>query len=96
MTNRRDSHPTDLRLNRILDPRHPLCKEDLVWMLDYIKKKVADGDPCIKDLPQPRLLDAFNRFAEAAMLLIHHRPAGDQEIDRLRTWLTESIRGSGR
>jgi hypothetical protein len=85
-------NPSQKRLNQILDPSHPLCKEDVVWVLELIKKKVADGDPAYSDLPQPQLLKHFSCFAEAAMLLIHHRPGGDQEIGRLRLWLAESVR----
>ncbi|CAM4255145.1 hypothetical protein L1N82_01050 [Paenibacillus tarimensis] len=85
-------HPADKRLQQILNPDHPLCKEDVIWMLDYIKKKVADGDPVLSDLPQPQLLKTFSYFAEAAMLLIHRRPGSEQEINRLRSQLTESVR----
>ena len=31
---------TEQKLKQILDPEHPLCREDVVWMLGYIKKKV--------------------------------------------------------
>lgn len=80
------------RLTQLLDPSHPLCKEDVIWALEYIKKKVAEGDPALLDQPQPQLLKTFSCFAEAAMLLIHRRPAGDHEADRLRGWLSESLR----
>ena len=86
-------HPADKRIRQILDPAHPICKDDVIWLLDAIKKKVADGDPAISDLPQPQLLMQFRYFAEAAMLLIHRRPNADQEIDRLRFVLSETIRG---
>lgn len=85
-------HPADIRIDRIRDPEYPLCKDDVIWMLDAIKKKVADGDPAISDLPQPQLLMHFRYFAEAAMLLIHRRPNADQEIDRLRFVLSDAAR----
>lgn len=85
-------NPSQQRISKLMDPSHPLCKEDVIWVLEVIKKKVADGDPKYSDLPQPQLLKQFSCFAEAAMLLIHRRPGGDQEIDRLRLWLTESVR----
>ncbi|EXX88145.1 hypothetical protein BG53_02160 [Paenibacillus darwinianus] len=85
-------HEADKRLSQILDPDRPLCKEDAVWVLEYMKKKVADGDPIISDLPRPQLLQMFICFAEAAMVLIHRRPGGEKEIVRLRSWLTESVR----
>ncbi len=30
---------TDLKLQQILDSSTPLCKEDIVWMLEFIKKR---------------------------------------------------------
>ncbi|HUC93360.1 MAG TPA: hypothetical protein VMS09_15285 [Paenibacillus sp.] len=88
-------HAPDKRLNQILDPDRPFCKEDAVWVLEFMKKKVADGDPIVSDLPRPQLLQTFSCFAEAAMVLIHRRPGGEKEIDRLRSWLTESVRETG-
>lgn len=86
-------HPTDQRIRTILDPEHPLCRDDVVWMLGYIKKKVADEDPAFMDLSQPRLLKNFLYFAEAAMALIQRRHCSDQEADRLREWLREASHG---
>ncbi|MGM0879484.1 MAG: hypothetical protein ACQEXQ_00380 [Bacillota bacterium] len=86
-------HQTQKRLNRILDPDHPLTREDVVWILEYIKKKVADEDPALMDLSQPRLLQNFHFFAEAAMSLIHRRHYCDQEADRLRDWLRQAAFG---
>ncbi|MDF2718464.1 MAG: hypothetical protein K0R28_5389, partial [Paenibacillus sp.] len=48
--------PPDRRLEQILSPNHPLCKDDVVWVLEFVKKKVAEQDPRLLDLPQPRLL----------------------------------------
>ncbi|WP_442950696.1 hypothetical protein [Paenibacillus sp. 32O-W] len=86
------SYPVRLRLDRLLAPDYPLCRDDVVWVLDYIKKKVAGEDPALLDLPQPRLLRNYRLFAEAAMLLIHRRPGNEQEIDRLRLLLAEAVR----
>ncbi|MGO4346281.1 hypothetical protein AB4Z45_12410 [Paenibacillus sp. MCAF9] len=88
-----DQSPTQKRFNRILDPDHPLCREDVVWMLEFIKKKVADEDPALKDLTQPRLLQNFHFFAEAAMSLIHRRHYSNQEADRLRDCLRQAAYG---
>lgn len=84
-------NPIAARLERILDPAHPLCKDDIVWVLEFIKKKVADKDPALLDLSQPRLLNNFHSFAEIAMLLIHRSSYG--ETERLRTWLYEAAHG---
>ncbi|CAM3955256.1 hypothetical protein L1N85_00255 [Paenibacillus alkaliterrae] len=86
-------HPTQRRIKSILDPEHPICREDVVWMLEFIKKKVADEDPALMDLSQPRLMQNFHFFAEAAMSLIHRRHYCDQEADRLRDWLRQAAFG---
>lgn len=86
-------HPTEKRINRILDPAHPLCRSDVIWMLEFIKKKVADEDPALLDLSQPRLMQNFLFFAEAAMSLIHRRHYSAQEADRLRDWLRQAAFG---
>jgi hypothetical protein len=62
-------------------------------MLEFIKKKVADEDPALLDLSQPRLMQNFHFFAEAAMSLIHRRHYCAQEADRLRDWLRQAAYG---
>ncbi|CAM3652860.1 Dehydrogenase [Marinicrinis lubricantis] len=81
------------RLNRIFDPYSALCKEDVLWILDYVKKRVADEDPKLLALSQPRLLKNFHYFAEIAMMLIHQRSVFDQELDRIKLWLQEALYG---
>ncbi|GFN32037.1 hypothetical protein [Paenibacillus xylaniclasticus] len=81
-----------IRVNRLLDNSYPLCREDVIWILEYIKKKVADEDPKLLDLSQPHLLKMFHSFAEASMSLIQ-RKHGDYEIDRLRRWLKDAVDG---
>lgn len=84
---------TDLKLDQIMDPTRPLCKEDVVWMLELIKKKVAEQDPKLLELSQPRLLENFRYFAEIALMLIHRRNVFDQDTDRLKCWLSEASFG---
>ncbi|WP_127531472.1 hypothetical protein [Paenibacillus kobensis] len=81
-----------VRVNRLLDNSYPLCREDVIWILEYIKKKVADEDPKLLDLSQPHLLKMFHSFAEASMSLIQ-RKHGDHEVDRLRRWLKDAVDG---
>lgn len=81
------------RIQRILHPNHALKRDDVVWVLDYIKKKVADKDPALAVLPQPRLIENFYYFAEVAMMLIHRNPFYDQECDRLKQYLMEALYG---
>lgn len=85
--------PSGHKLDQILDPQHPLCKDDVVWLLEYIKKKVAEEDPDLLDLSQPRLLKNFRYFAELSMLMINRRPFFDQDADRLRKWISEATHG---
>ncbi|UJF35234.1 hypothetical protein [Paenibacillus hexagrammi] len=81
------------KLEQILHPSHPLCRDDVVWILEFIKKKVAEEDPQLQDLSQPRLMRNFRYFAEVAMMLIHRRNGFDQEADRLKMWLREAAYG---
>ncbi|CAH1206997.1 hypothetical protein PAECIP111893_02668 [Paenibacillus plantiphilus] len=81
------------RINKILHPDYPLCRDDVVWMLEYIKKKVADEAPELLSLPQPRLLRNFQSFAEASMILIKQRSGCSHEADRLRACLSEAMSG---
>ncbi|ULL19951.1 hypothetical protein DVH26_25235 [Paenibacillus sp. H1-7] len=81
------------KLEQIMDPAHSLCREDVVWILEYIKKKVAEEDPHLMDLSQPRLLQNFRYFAEISLMLIQRRNGFDQEADRLQTWIAEASFG---
>ena len=85
--------PPNTRLEQILHPNHTLCKDDVVWVLEYVKKKVAEQDPRLLNLPQPRLLKNFQHFAEAATMLLGRRPTCAGEADRLRIALLEAAHG---
>ncbi|MCZ8520262.1 MULTISPECIES: hypothetical protein [Paenibacillus] len=85
--------PAGSKVQQILDPSTPLCKDDIVWMLEYIKKKVAEEDPNLMDLPQPRLMQNFRYFAEIALMVIQRRNGFDQEADRLKAWVSEAAYG---
>lgn len=85
--------PPDRRLEQILSPNHSLCKDDVVWVLEFVKKKVVEQDPRLLDLPQPRLLKNFQHFAEAATMLLARSPSGVNEAERLRTALIEASHG---
>lgn len=84
---------TEKKFDQIMDPSRPLCKDEIVWILEYIKKKVAEEDPKLMDLSQPRLLQNFRYFAEIALMLIQRRNGFDQEADRLKSWLHEASHG---
>ncbi|CAG7622342.1 hypothetical protein ACFQI7_05045 [Paenibacillus allorhizosphaerae] len=86
-------HPAEARLEQILNPNHPLCRDDIVWALEYIKKKVTEEDPKLMDLPQPRLMQNFRYFADISLMLIQRRNGFDQEADRLKDWVYEAAYG---
>lgn len=86
-------NPAQRKLEQILDPVHPLCKDDVVWVLELIKKKVAEEDPQLMELSQPRLMQNFRYFADIALMLIQRRNGFDQEADRLKTWIAEASHG---
>jgi hypothetical protein len=86
-------HHTKSRIDEILQPAHILCREDVVWTLEYIKKKLAEEDPAFLELPSSRLLKNFHYFAEIAMMLIHRHQPQDQEMNRLKMWMAEAAYG---
>jgi hypothetical protein len=81
---------TRIRLEQISHPSHPLCREDVIWMLELIKKKVVEQDPSIMDLDQPQLIQHFHAFAELAMKLIHRRTASYPEVEHLTAWIYQA------
>jgi len=86
-------NPNRGRIEQILHPSHTLKRDDVIWVLDYIKKKVADKDPDLLTLPQPRLVENFQYYAEVAMILLHRNFFYDQEYDRLKKYLREALHG---
>jgi hypothetical protein len=80
-------------LNKLMDPSHVLCKSDILWVLDYIKQKVAEEDPALQSLHQPRLLQNFHFFAEVAMLMLHKQYQHGHEQDQIKSLLREACYG---
>jgi hypothetical protein len=78
---------TKLKLERLSNPMRPFCREDVIWLLELIKKKVADPDPELMDLTQPQLLQHFHEFADVAMKLIYRKPACYSETEPLKAWI---------
>lgn len=79
------------RIDRIRDPARPVCREDLVWLLHAVKKKVADGSPALQDLPRPQLIALFRDFAEAALVLLSGRHCAADELERARRSLADAV-----
>ena len=80
-------------INRINDPDYPLSREDVIWTLEFMKRKMADEAPELLGLPQPLLLRKFQSFAEASLMLLKSRSGCGYETDRLRNCLQEVIEG---
>jgi hypothetical protein len=81
------------KLEQIFQPGYQLCREDVIWILEFIKKKVAEEDPNLAGHSQPHLIRSFRYFTEIAMMLIHRKNGFDQEADRLKIWLRETAYG---
>jgi hypothetical protein len=81
--------PVEEPLRRLLDPSHPLCREDVLWALGFIKKKVTDGAPEWSGLDRPQLLSHFACFADMALLLLHRRSPSSSETASFRKMLSE-------
>lgn len=88
----RMNSPIEQPLRHLLDPSYPLCREDVLWALGFIKKKVADGAPDWSGLDRPQLLARFACFADMALLLLHRRSPSSQETACLREMLSELCR----
>jgi len=78
---------------RLLDPSYALCKEDVIWMLDYIAKNVTEENESLLALSQSRLLTNFRSFAEVAMMLIKRHSGPHQEQNRLKERIAEAAYG---
>jgi hypothetical protein len=83
-------NPTRIRIEQISHPAHPLCRDDIIWMLDLIKKKVSEPDPNLIGLSSTQLLQYFHIFAELAMKLIHRSQTCYQETEQLKEWIHKS------
>lgn len=85
--------PAEERFLRLMDPAHELRRDEIVWILSYVKQKAADEDPALLGLHQPRLLKNFARYAEIALMLIQARRANGQEYGHIRRLLAEACHG---
>ncbi|OUM96477.1 MAG: hypothetical protein A9Z00_13765 [Thermobacillus sp. ZCTH02-B1] len=84
--------PSESRIDRIRDPARPACRDDLVWLLHAVKKKVAGGDPALQELPRPQLIALFRDFAEAALMLLGGPGlCAADELERARRNLAEAV-----
>jgi len=76
------------RMDRIMDPNHPLCRNDIVWLLNTIKNRLADDR---NELPnRDTLLHSYRYYTEVAMLMVHRDSLYGQESERLRKNMKEA------
>ncbi|THF74209.1 hypothetical protein [Cohnella fermenti] len=78
-------------LSRLLDPSYPVCRGDLIWALDYIKRKVAEGAPEWSGLDRPRLLAHFAAYAGVAMRLLNRQSLCGEDAEHLRALLRDTL-----
>lgn len=84
---------SDLKFQQLMNESYTLRREDIVWVLSYLKQKAAEEDPALLGLPQPRLLKNFCHYAEVALMLIQVRHASGQEQRHIRESLREACHG---
>lgn len=83
---------TSARLARILDANHPLCREDMIWVLNVIKQQLSDHPDKWAVLAPIQLVHRFHSYAEISLLLVNGSSYG-QESDRIRKYLSEVVSG---
>ena len=81
------------RLDKIFDPRHPLRKDDVIWVLDFVKSQIAAPSARVAKLNKERLLENFRCFAEVAMLMVQHQRLTHPQGEQLKHWLYEACHG---
>ena len=86
--------PAENKFHRLMDDSHTLCKEEIIWILAYIKQKTADEDSALRNLHQPRLLLNFFHYAEIALMLLHPTNCLHEQ-GRLKKLLREASFGLG-
>ncbi|GIP25240.1 hypothetical protein J23TS9_03700 [Paenibacillus sp. J23TS9] len=90
---RTHSPETAARIKQITDPRHILCREDMLWVLHYVQQKVAQGEPALLELSKPRILQNFQYFGDAALLLLSRITSGQAQDEQIRACLQEAMHG---
>ncbi|NMO94696.1 hypothetical protein [Paenibacillus lemnae] len=83
------------RLRQILDPSHPLCREDIIWVLHYVQKKVASKDPALQDLSKPQLLQSYAGYCQTVMSLLGGTRPVHSGSDEIRACLLDIVNGLG-
>ncbi|GAC41623.1 hypothetical protein [Paenibacillus popilliae] len=80
------------RMARIMDTQHPLCREDIVWVLNFVKSKLTEQDEAWVRLGPERILQNFRYFSEISLLLIHG-VSFSEKSEHIRQDLAEATYG---
>ena len=88
----KQEHPQH-KLKQILHPSHELCREDIIWILEFIGQTLKKGNPRLYEWPPARILDHFRNYAEIALMMIHQRAITDQEPQRIKSLIAEAVHG---
>ena len=81
------------RFQEMTSGHHPLCRDEVVWMLEYIHKKMAEKDSGLLELSPPRLLRNYYYFAEIVMLFLRRNAEHHFEPGQVKEWLKEASYG---
>ncbi|WP_195572884.1 methyltransferase [Paenibacillus sp. 1001270B_150601_E10] len=81
------------RMERILDPQHTLCRDDILWVLNMVKNQLASNQASVIQLGAERLARNYRYYAEVAVIMLHRSRLQDSESDRLRLYLQEAAHG---
>ncbi|MGZ9587044.1 methyltransferase [Paenibacillus marinisediminis] len=73
-------------MERIMDPNHPLCRDDIIWLLNTIKNKLTE-EGAHSSLTNEVLLDSYRYYAELSMLMLQRNSTSGQESERLRRYM---------
>lgn len=91
-----DSHSAQrsvsARMARIMDTQHPLCREDIVWVLNFVKSKLTEKEEAWARLGPERILQNFRYFAEISLLLIRG-VSFSEKSEHIRQYLSEATYG---
>lgn len=75
---------------KIMDENTVLCRDDVIWMLDYVKQRLAAKHSHAFHISQDRWLHHFKTFANTAMMLLHDHRFCDQDMQRIKQQLYEA------
>ncbi|MFI2857576.1 hypothetical protein ACH6EH_10555 [Paenibacillus sp. JSM ZJ436] len=84
---------TSRRLGLIQKPSHPLCREDIMWVLHYAHKKVTSLDPAAQELTKSQLLQSYSGYCRAVLLLMDSRGAIHTCSEEIRACLADILNG---